>query len=471
ISDKWQKWLELISRLPRTAIIDTDEKSNPVPISIQISRAMVRIFGANQSFRSKEQETAMLQIVRGVSPLVVVFPTGAGKTLLIQIPALLEGAKSTIVIVPLIALAQDLLSRCKEINLDSIIWNKNRNRISRIVIVVAETATSKEFAEYALGLYLRRELDRIFIDEAHKLITDLNYRPKLRELRRLVLPVPLIYLSATFPPSIERQFEQQNLLTNATYLRTSTNRISTMYEVRICPDNVLQDQVRNFVSVAREKSGSKIIIFCPSKNLCDTLAKMLNCGTYYSRENPRLDHLEAFKSGMTDLIVATGALGAGINVSQVHWILHIGIPYGAIDYVQESGRAGRAGETVTSVILLGRSTYEKLEMENPTLMSDDKRVIRDFILTEGCVRKILGEYMDGNGMDCEELTAERCYRCKISYEGTQEGRKRKRLSNTEVESAKRIRNYESRRESLWEEDQAEALQKVYLEETIETLKR
>jgi superfamily II DNA helicase RecQ len=125
-----------------------------------------------------------MHIVRGTTPMFVCLPTGAGKTLLMQLPALLDKAKTTIVIVPLVALAEDLLIRCRKINLDAILWNKSRSRQARVVIVVAETATMKEFGSYALTLYLRGELDRIFIDEAHKLITDLGYRPKLYELRR-----------------------------------------------------------------------------------------------------------------------------------------------------------------------------------------------------------------------------------------------------------------------------------------------
>src|SRR5437762_8421730 len=103
----------LVSRLPRD--LEVPETVNVVSLSTQnkINQALRHLFGPSGKFRSEKQEEGLLATIEGKSALFIILPTGAGKSLMFEIPALFKGAKSTIVIVPLVGLAENLLQRCK----------------------------------------------------------------------------------------------------------------------------------------------------------------------------------------------------------------------------------------------------------------------------------------------------------------------------------------------------------------------
>jgi superfamily II DNA helicase RecQ len=140
-------------------------------------------------FRSEQQKRAVIATAKGISPLFIILPIGTGKSLTFLLPALFDDANTTIVITPLVALAEDILRRCQDAMIDVIIYGRVQARMVRIVIVVTETAVNSSFSQFILDIYLAKKLDRIVFDEAHKLETDLNYRPKLEALRKLVLPI------------------------------------------------------------------------------------------------------------------------------------------------------------------------------------------------------------------------------------------------------------------------------------------
>ena len=189
----------MVSRLPRD--LEVPKTVNVVSSSVRnkIDQALRHLFGPSGKFRSEKQEEGLLAVIEGKSPLFIILPTGAGKSLMFEIPALFNGVKSTIVIVPLIALAENLLQRCKDDRIDTIIYGRGTPRYAKIIIIITETAISSNCRQFIQDCFLDGELERIVFDECHMIVTEESYRPKLQELWRLSVPVQYVFMSATYP--------------------------------------------------------------------------------------------------------------------------------------------------------------------------------------------------------------------------------------------------------------------------------
>jgi len=129
--------------------------------------------------------------------------------------------------------------------------------------------------------------------------------------------------------------------------------------------------------------------------------------------------LKSWKSGP---LFATGALGAGVNIKDVHWVLHLGLPYGLIHFDQESGRGGRAGEVVESLIILTRTNYTKCFQARAESLPPNERAMREFVIEKNCLRVVRSRWMNGTGeaKSCDDLEGcKRCGPCRTRNHQTQ----------------------------------------------------
>ena len=250
IADKWHAWLGLISRMPREEdeldSMDLDREDLSSEEKIQI--ALHELYGGSASFKGKQKE-AVTAVVNGISPLLVNLPTGGGKSLTFLIPALFPEAKTTVIITPLVALGDDLLKRCEKAGISSFIYGKTRPKKAKIVIVVTETTLSSAFSQFILDLYLENQLERIIYDEAHKIVTDVNYRPKLEDLKRMDIPVQMVFMTATMPPTLLPEFKKAMVLESLEEIRQDSHKPNFRYGVQVddgdddedkCLDLILQ---------------------------------------------------------------------------------------------------------------------------------------------------------------------------------------------------------------------------------------
>lgn len=182
VSDKWQRWLGLVSRQPMDddEEVEMEEQEEDEPIETQLVKVMHDTYGPSQNWRSPQQEKAVVSVANGISPLFTIFPTGFGKSSAFLLPAKLKSAGVTIVVVPLIALGDNILQTCKDALVDCIFYGRSRPRMAKVVIVMADTVVGKEFTQYANEIKLMSKLDRLMWDEIHKWETD-TYRKKLME--------------------------------------------------------------------------------------------------------------------------------------------------------------------------------------------------------------------------------------------------------------------------------------------------
>jgi superfamily II DNA helicase RecQ len=213
--------------------LEVSKTINIVSLSIRtkIDQALRHLFGPSGKFRSEKQEEGLYAIIEEKSPLFIILPTGAGKSLMFEIPALFEGAKSTIVIVPLVALAENLLQRCKDDRIDTIIYGRGTPRYAKIIIIITETAISSTCGQFIQDCFLDGELERLVFDECHMIVTEESYRPKLQELWRLSVPVQYVFMSATYPPSFAPIFQEKMLIKEPFIVRERNEKPKCSYEV------------------------------------------------------------------------------------------------------------------------------------------------------------------------------------------------------------------------------------------------
>jgi DEAD/DEAH box helicase len=178
--------------------------------------------------------------------VIIILATGSGKTLIIVVGVSLADARTTILILPLVALRNDMLRRFKEVGIQLLVWAPGTRRTAPLVIVSVEAACSEGFVEYAQSLVMRQQLDRIIIDECHLTITASDYRDNMLELGWHIgqIKTQTVWLTATLPPVMQSEFLRQNKLVRPRIVRESTNRPNIKYLISCKSSKVLEDVAR-----------------------------------------------------------------------------------------------------------------------------------------------------------------------------------------------------------------------------------
>jgi superfamily II DNA helicase RecQ len=375
-------------------------------------------------FRTPQQEEAIRLAAAKESPLVAVLPTGGGKSLVFMVPAMLPGSGVTIVVAPYAELKRQLVTRCIDAGLDCKHWPEARGSWPRVVLVSAEAASSDDFLQWAADLRVRGGLDRVVIDECYLTFTAANeYRRKLRGLVLLRnLGCPFVFLTGTLPPLLQREFEEAMQLQNPLYIRAASHRVNVGYSVLRVRNGRGPLEVKKLVD-ARLGSlapGEKGVVYCTSHAKCRVLARQLGCHYYHGNPEDGNAHFlarreagfQAWLRGETPYMVATAALGTGIDVAGITHVIHLEGPRSIIDYAQEAGRAGRAGERVTAVIIIEDKDWPAEDPAKDSCLELKTREVNSLIRAKGCRRSILGRCLDNDLRDCRGIDAVLCDNCQ-----------------------------------------------------------
>ena len=201
--------------------------------------------------------------------------------------------------------------------------------------------------------------------------------------------------------------------------------------------------------------------------MCTDLAGMIGGGIYYSDHPEKSTNLKEWTNGA---MFATGAIGAGIDIKGILDVFHVGVPYGMIPYVQESGRAGRSGEKVKSKILITNWEFERLKETDPEELKEDEKIMRELIITGDCRRKVIGRYLNGEELSCLDIDGELCDICLSGEENGSMIEKRRREGEEEENVVKRVRRNEEREKYVKERSQMEIGRIELIEEHLEICK-
>ncbi|KAF7528441.1 hypothetical protein G7054_g10139 [Neopestalotiopsis clavispora] len=322
------------------------------------------------------QEDVLRAIHEGHSAVLQVAGTGSGKSVSFMLPAYCAGDGTTVVIVPLVALREDLVGRCSRAAIRMLVWSPSYDKrapygeASSIVFVTPESATTPAFRAYLDSLYARARLDRIVVDECH-IILDAVYtitqafRPAFKKIGELLrrYKVQTVLLTATLTPRDQTALLKHLEIDSNTAIisRQSTSRKNISYSVRhveIDDDDAVEDELQHaaqrlIAELSYRFPDGRIIIYCVTIQRTKSISQLLNCPAYFAdvgSESAKTEILKKWiKSGR--LIAATSALGLGLDVPNVRAVIHITSPRRLQDFAQESGRAGRDGQHAESVII------------------------------------------------------------------------------------------------------------------------
>lgn len=391
--------------------------------NVNIRSQLKRFIGPKAEFRGLQEET-IHAIMTGESPIINVMATGEGKSLLFMLPAYCVSGGTTVVIVPLNSLQEDLERRCNEAHIESVRWDPQRPREpASIMFVTPESAVTKTFSNYINWLRSTYQLDRVVMDECQVVLdSGPGFRPMLRELgaEMINMGTQLIYLTATLPPRDEEEFfraMQIPLGCVKKIFRAATTRTNIRYQVQETGSQPMAKAVDRAVKQKLQQYPiGKIIVYGGSVEQTEALAETLECPAYHRHVDDQMGkrrRMQQLMSGTERVICATNALGLGVDIPDIRVVIHAGPPSKLRDFAQESGRAGRDRQVSESIIICssakleaghGHRSWIGLEVED----------IAEFMAGHHCRRVIMDGVMDGrtSRIRCED-GEERCDVCEV----------------------------------------------------------
>ncbi len=357
----------------------------------QLKDKLKEVFGYS-SFRGT-QEAIIKNILDGRNTFVIM-PTGAGKSLCYQLPALiLDGA--AIVISPLIALMKNQVDQLNAVGvnaqfLNSTLTKTEMNRVKRetlsgevqLLYVAPESLTKEENIEFLK----KANISFAAIDEAHCISEwGHDFRPEYRRIKQILAQIsnmPVIALTATATPKVQIDIQKNLQMEEADIFKSSFNRENLYYEVR--PKQHTKKQLVKFVKSQKGKSG---IVYCLSRKKVEEIANLLQvndvkAAPYHAGLDAavRIKNQDDFLNEEVDVIVATIAFGMGIDKPDVRFVVHYDTPKSLEGYYQETGRAGRDGLEGNCIMFYSYNDIIKLEKFNKdktVTERDNARVLLD----------------------------------------------------------------------------------------------
>ncbi|MRX67873.1 DNA helicase RecQ [Flavobacterium resistens] len=343
---------------------------------IEIHKELKKYFGFSQFKGLQEQ---VVTSILGKENTFVIMPTGGGKSLCYQLPALIQDG-TAIVVSPLIALMKNQVDAIRSLSSENGIahvLNSSLTKteiaqvkkdissgLTKLLYVAPESLTKEEYVAFLQSV----PISFVAIDEAHCISEwGHDFRPEYRNLRNIIKQlgkVPIIGLTATATPKVQEDILKNLDMSDANTFKASFNRPNLFYEVRTKTKNIESDIIR-FIKQHKGKSG---IIYCLSRKKVESIAEVLQVNgisavPYHAGldAKTRAKHQDMFLMEDVDVVVATIAFGMGIDKPDVRFVIHHDIPKSLESYYQETGRAGRDGGEGHCLAYYSYKDVEKLE--------------------------------------------------------------------------------------------------------------
>lgn len=343
---------------------------------IDIHKELKKYFGFSQF---KGLQEPVIKSLLNKQNTFVIMPTGGGKSLCYQLPALIQEG-TAIVVSPLIALMKNQVDAIRSLSSENGIahvLNSSLTKteitqvkkdiasgLTKLLYVAPESLTKEENVAFLKSV----TISFVAIDEAHCISEwGHDFRPEYRNLKNIIKQigdVPVIGLTATATPKVQEDILKNLDMSNATTFKASFNRPNLFYEIRTKTKNVESDIIR-FIRQHKGKSG---VIYCLSRKKVEAVAEVLKVNgisavPYHAGldAKTRAKHQDMFLMEDVEVVVATIAFGMGIDKPDVRFVIHHDIPKSLESYYQETGRAGRDGGEGHCLAYYSYKDVEKLE--------------------------------------------------------------------------------------------------------------
>jgi ATP-dependent DNA helicase RecQ len=388
-----------------------------------LKERLKEIFGYSQ-FRGN-QERIIKNLLDGKNTFVIM-PTGAGKSLCYQLPAMIREGLA-IVISPLIALMKNQVDQMNAYGVNARFLNStlSKGEITRLkkecmngnvklLYVAPESLNKEETIEFLKKV----NVSFVAIDEAHCISEwGHDFRPEYRRIKTMIQNLgnmPVIALTATATPKVQIDIQKNLQMEEADVFISSFNRKNLYYEVR--PKKETKKQLIKFLKDHKGKSG---VIYCLSRKKVEEIAQLLNvngfkAAPYHAGLDPdvRMKNQDDFLNEEVDIIVATIAFGMGIDKPDVRFVVHYDVPKSLEGYYQETGRGGRDGLEGICLMFYSHNDLNKLEKFNkdkPVQERENARILLQemefYAESPVCRRRQLLHYFG------EEYMQENCGMC------------------------------------------------------------